>query len=81
MAELALQAIWTAVLICDDRFIDFPVLTLLFLVDVQIRLPSEIVPVMCVNTVFLVVAACWIWAPNGLIVEVVEIDVCFVFAN
>ena len=81
MAELALQAIRTAVLICDYRFIDLPVLALLLWVNVQIGLPSEIMPVMCINAVFLLVAACWIRAPDSLIVEVVEIDVSFVFTD
>ena len=81
MTELALQAIRTATFVDADCFANFPVLARLLRIDVQIGLPSEVEPIMRIHAVLLLVVALWIGTPNGLIMEVVEVNVSFVFTN
>ena len=81
VTELAFQPVRASIFVNADWFVEVPVLAGLLRVDIQVRFPSEIMPVMCVHAILLLVVALRIWTPHRLIVKVVEVYVCFVLLN
>lgn len=75
MTLIAVIFIGTAVLVLGDKIVWFPRLARHWLVIVNVRFPSVVLPVMRVNTLSSVVLNVVERAPHSLVVEDVEIVV------
>jgi hypothetical protein len=70
-ASVLVQA---AVTVCSDEVFYLPILTEVFFIVVKLGFSSQVLPVVCVDTVFFVVILAP-WTPGGFEVENVEIGV------
>lgn len=66
--------ITTAVGVAPDEVLDFPILAKLFLIVVKLRLPPQVLPVVSINTIFLIMIFAP-WTPSCLKVKDIEIRI------
>ena len=70
---LASILIGTAVLIVIDKLSGSPVHALIFRINVELGLSSEVLPIMCKNALISLVVVFIVWAPNCLEMKHVEV--------
>jgi len=77
MAAAATVLEFAAVLVCLGVLLRLPKLALVFSVLVDVRLPSEVLPVMCINAYIARMLFIRKWTPHSLVVKHIEISILF----
>ena len=73
MASLAVETMRAGISIVDNLVVGIPCRALMILIWIEIRLPSIILPVVCVNARFPIMILFLIWTPLSLKVEHEEV--------
>jgi hypothetical protein len=72
---LASVFLLAAVCICRNKFLSLPHLTLVFLIIKDMRLSSEVLPVVSIDTNVPWMLCVAVWTPDGLKMEHIEVSI------
>jgi hypothetical protein len=81
MSMLASVLVLAAISVVINKLLGAPVATLFFSIDIKLRFPPEILPIMCINALISLVLSFIIRAPYSFKMEHIEVRVFWKFVN
>jgi len=81
MTLLTFILVWASIFVAEHILSWFPILTLIFSVEVELRFSSIVLPIMSINTNISLMSCFIIWTPHSFEMKHIEVNIFLKFVN